>query len=172
MSNHVGVDKSATGSLLRCKINTVVSTFNIRSLNSIEKIGELTALAEEKGISVVCLQEHRKFHDSAHVHYTVVGKGRILANSSCWKKSMNSCVEGVGMLLSLSAHNSLEGNIVVVNSRIIVANFSGNPATTIICCYSPLNYSGDSDALDVYNTLSEVIKRQPGHNLKTTCGDI
>ena len=131
MINHVGVDKSATGSLLICKINTVVSTFNIRSLNSIEKIGELTALAEEKGISVVCLQEHRKFHDSAHVHYTVVGKGRILANSSCWKKSMNSCVEGVGMLLSLSAHNSLEGNIVVVNSQIIVANFSGNPATTI-----------------------------------------
>ena len=85
---------------------------------------------------------------------------------------MNSCVEEEGMLLSLSAHNSLEGNIVVVNSRIIVANFSGNPATTIICCYSPLNCSGDSDALDFYNTLSEVLKRQPGHNLKITCGDI
>ena len=75
MGNHVGVDKSATGHgrLLRCKINTLVSTFNIRSLNSIEMIGELTALAEEKGISVVCLQEHGKFHDSADVHYTDVG---------------------------------------------------------------------------------------------------
>ena len=76
------------------------------------------------------------------------------------------------MLLSLSAHNSLEGNIVVVNSQIIVANFSGNPATTIICCYSPLNCSGDSDALDFYNTLSEVIKKLPGHNLKIICGYI
>ena len=56
-------------------MNTVVSTFNILSLNSIEKIGELTVLAEEKGISVVCLQEHRKFHDSADVHYTDAGKG-------------------------------------------------------------------------------------------------
>ena len=62
VGNHVGVDKSATGRLFRCKINTPVSTFNIRSLNCIEMIGELTALAEEKGISVVCLQEHRKFH--------------------------------------------------------------------------------------------------------------
>ena len=129
VGNHVGVDKSATGRLLRCEINTLVSTFNIRSLNSIEMIGELTALAEEKGIFVVCLQEHRKFHDYADVHYTYVGKGWILATSSCW-----SCVEGVGMLLSPSAYYSLEDNIVVVNSRIIVANLSDNPATTIICC--------------------------------------
>ena len=61
VGNHVGVDKSATGRLLRCKINTLVSTFNIRSLNSIEMIGELTALTEEKGISVVCLQEQKNF---------------------------------------------------------------------------------------------------------------
>ena len=47
---------------------------------------------------------------------------------------MNSCVGGVGMLLSPSVYNSLEGNIVVVNSRVIVANLSDNPATTIICC--------------------------------------
>ena len=111
-----------------------MSTFNIRSLNSIEKIRELTALAEEKGISVVCLQEHRKFHHNADVNYTDVGKGWILATFSCWRKSVDSCVGGVGMLLSNSAYNSLEGNIVVVISRIIVANLSDNAATTIICC--------------------------------------
>ena len=132
VSNHVdkSVDKSANGRLLRCKINTLVSTFNIRSLNSSEKIGELTALAEEKEKSVVCLQEHRKFHDSEDVHYTDVGKGWILATSSCRRKSVNSCGGGMGMLLSLSAYKSLEGNAVVENSCIIMANFNGNPATT------------------------------------------
>ena len=30
-------------------------------------------------MSVVCLQEHRKFHDSEDVQYTDVGKGWILA---------------------------------------------------------------------------------------------
>ena len=49
---------------------------------------------------------------------------------------------GVGMLLSSSAYKHLEDNVVVVNSRIIVANFSGNPATTMICCYSPRNLLG------------------------------
>ena len=68
---------------------------------------------------------------------------------------------GVGILLSSSAYNYPEGNAVVVNSRIIVANFSGNPATTIICCYSPTNCSDDNDALDFYKTLSEEIKKLP-----------
>ena len=56
--------KSATRRPLSCKIDSLVSTSNIRSLNSSEKTGELTALAEGKGISAVCLQEHRKFHDT------------------------------------------------------------------------------------------------------------
>ena len=167
------VDKSATGRLLRCKINTLVSTFNIRSLNSSEKIGELTALAEEKEKSVVCLQEHRKFHDSEDVHYTDVGKGWILATSSCRRKSVNSCGGGVGMLLSLSAYNFLEGNAVVVNSWIIMQTLMATLLLrTIICCYSPTKCSDNSDALAFYNTLSEVIKKLPGHNLKIICSAV
>ena len=65
------------------------------------------------------------------------------------------------LAMSPSAYNSLVGNIMVVNSRIMVANFSGNPATTIICCYNPTNFSDDSDALEFYNTVSEVIKKLP-----------
>ena len=85
---------------------------------------------------------------------------------------MNSGAGGVGMLLSPSADNSLVGNIVVVNSRIMVANFSGNPATTIICCYNPTNFSDDSDAPEFYNTVSEVIKKLPGNNLNVICGNM
>ena len=108
-----------------------MSTFNVRSLNSNEKIGELTALAEGKGIFIVCLQEHRKFHDSGDVQHTDVGKGWILATSSCWRTSVNSYVGALGMVLRPSAYNYLEDNVVVVNSRILVADLSGNPATTI-----------------------------------------
>ena len=108
MGNQARHDKSVTRRLLSCKIDTLVSTFNIRSLNSNEKIGELTALAEGKGIFVVCLQEHRKFHDSGDVQYTDVGKGWILAASSCWRNSVNSYVGELGMLLSPSAYNYLE----------------------------------------------------------------
>ena len=130
-----------------------------------KKIGELTALAEVKGIFLVCLQEHRKFHDSGDVQYTDVGKGWILATSSCWRNFENSYVGELGMLLSASAYNYLEDNVVVVNSRILVVDLSGNPATTIICCYSSTNCSDDNDALDFYNTLSEVIKKLLGYKI-------
>ena len=73
------------------------------------------------------------------------------------------------MLLSPSAYNYLEDSVVVVNSRILVADLRGNPATTIICCYSSTNCSDDNDALGFYNTLSEVIKKLLGCNI--ICGD-
>ena len=142
-----------------------MSTFNVRSLNSNEKIGELTALAEGKGIFIVFLQEHRKFHDSGDVQYTDVGKGWILATSSCWRTSVNSYVGALGMVLRPSAYNYLEDDVVVVNSRILVADLSGNPATTIICCYSLTNCSDDNDTLDFYNTFSEVIKKLLGYKI-------
>ena len=165
MGNQAGDDKSVTRRLLRCKIDTLVSTFNIHSFNFNENIGELTALAEGKGIFLVCLQEHWKFHDSGDLQYTDVGKGWILATSSCWRNSVNSYVGEVGMLLSPSAYNYLEDNVVVVNSRILVADLSGNPATTIICCYSSTNCSDDNDTLDFYNTFSEVIKKLLGYKI-------
>ena len=81
-------------------------------------------------------------------------------------------VGGIPCTRSPSAYNYLEGNMVLMNSRILVADLSGNPATTIICCYSPTNCSDDNEALDFYNTLAEVIKKLPGHNLKIICGDM
>ena len=165
MGNQAGDDKSVTRRLLRCKIDTLVSTFSIHSFNFNENIGELTALAEGKGVFLVCLQEHWKFHDSGDVQYTDVGKGWILATSSCWRNSVNSYVGEVGMLLSPSAYNYLEDNVVVVNSRILVADLSGNPATTIICCYSSTNCSDDNDTVDFYNTFSEVIKKLLGYKI-------
>ena len=74
------------------------------------------------------------------------------------------------MLLSPSTYNYLEDNVVVVNSQILVVDLSGNPATTIICCYSSTNCSDDNYALDFYNTLSEVIRKLLG--CKTICGDM
>ena len=165
MGNQAWDDKSVTRRLLRCKIDTLVSTFSIHSFNFNENIGELTALAEGKGVFLVCLQEHWKFHDSGDVQYTDVGKGWILATSSCWRNSVNSYVGELGMLLSASAYNYLEDNVVVVNSRILVADLSGNPATTIICCYSSTNCSDDNDTVDFYNTFSEVIKKLLGYKI-------
>ena len=42
------VEKLATGPMIGCKSITKISTFNVRTLGPIDKIGELVALAAEK----------------------------------------------------------------------------------------------------------------------------
>ena len=44
--------------LLRCKNNASVGTFNIRTLNIINQLPELTVSAAEQNIDIICVQEY------------------------------------------------------------------------------------------------------------------
>ena len=71
---HAGVEalapmlkKSATElklkqKLLKCKSTTQIATFNIRTLNRIGQLLELTASAIDHNIDIICIQEHRYLH--------------------------------------------------------------------------------------------------------------
>ena len=68
----------------------------------------------------------------------------VLLTSSAEKALNNSTIRGVRMLLSPKAYKSL--NSVETNSpRIMIASFNGNPAVTIISCYSPTGVSDEED---------------------------
>ena len=55
------------------------------------------------------------------------------------------------------------------NKRILIADFNGNPATTIIAHYSPVE--GSPDAQDHYNALTRAISSIPKHNVLMIIGD-
>ena len=59
-------EKSATElrqqKLLKCKQTIQIATFNIRTLNRIGQVPELTASALEHKIDIICIQEHRYTH--------------------------------------------------------------------------------------------------------------
>lgn len=105
------------------------------------------------------------------VQISDLGKGWMLLTSSCTKNSVGSRVGGVGIMMSPFAYKTLE-RVEKVNARIIMAKFSGNPATTIISCYSPTNCSPDVDAENFYNTLTDVVKQVPHHNFTIIGGDM
>ena len=70
VTNQAEVGKLNTGfksksriKIIDCKAATLISSFNVRSLKSKEKMGELTALAEEKRIDILCIQEHHIYHE-------------------------------------------------------------------------------------------------------------
>ena len=95
-------EKSATElklkqKLLKCKQTIQIATFNVRTLNRIGQLSELTALAIEHKIDIICIQEHRYTH-TEDIKYHETGNGWRLVTVSAWKNSVNASVGGVGML--------------------------------------------------------------------------
>jgi len=77
---------------------------------------------------------------------------------------------GVAMLLSpfaMKALNSIER----ILPRMMIANFNGNPCTTVISCYSPTNVSDEISVIDFYHEISSLIRNVPKHNLLIVGGD-
>ena len=129
-------EKSATElkqqKLLKCKQTIQIATFNVRTLNRIGQLPELTASAVEHNIDIICIQEHRYTH-SEDIKYHDTGNGWTLATVSAWKNSVNATVRGVGILIGPRALKSLN-SIERIQPWMMVATFSGNPRATIISC--------------------------------------
>ena len=67
-----------------------------------------------------------------------------MITSSAEKATNNSTIRGVGLLLSPKAHKALN-SVETINPRTLTATFNGNPAVTVISCYSPTNVSNVDD---------------------------
>lgn len=168
----VAVEKSTTASqaLLKAKQTVNFSSFNTRTLTDISQRGELTASASIHQHDIICVQEHRFFHDDVLLKHHDMGKGWLLVTSSAVKNTVNAAIGGVGLLLSPKAQKSLN-SIESITPRILVASFNGNPKTTIICCYSPTNVSEESEIEEFYNELSGLTRQIPKHNVILIGGD-
>ena len=70
--------------LLKCKRTMQIATFNVKTLNRIGKLPELTVSLIDHNIDFICKQEHRYTHsEDTKCHDT--GNGWTLATSSAWK---------------------------------------------------------------------------------------
>ena len=81
-------EKSATElkqqKLLKCKHTIQIATFNVRTLNRIRQLPELTASAIGHNIDIICIQEYRYTH-SEDIKYHDTGNVWTLATTSAWK---------------------------------------------------------------------------------------
>ena len=151
-------EKSATElnqKQLKCKQTLQIATFNVRTLNRIGQLPELTASAVEHKIDIICIQEHRYTH-TEDIKYHETGNGWMLVTVSSWKNFVNASVGGVGMLIGPRALKTLN-NIERIQPRRMVATFNGNPKATIISCYSPTNVSDETELVTFYEKLSSLV---------------
>ena len=120
---------------------------------------------------MICIQEHRHYHNEIPLKHHDLGKGFTLYTSSGTKNSRNTTIGGIGILLSRTAHKALT-NIETISPRIMLATFNGNPETTVVCCYSPTNTWDVEEVEDFYTELSSLIRQVPKHNVLIIGGDL
>ena len=156
--------------LLKCKQTILIATFNVRNLNRIGQLPELTTSVVEHKIDIICIQEHRYTH-TEHIKYHDTGNGWTLATVSAWKNSVNDTVGGVGMLKGPRALKTLN-SIERIPPRMMAAMFNGNPRATIISCNSPKNVSEETEQVAFYDELSSLVRCIPEHNVLVIGGDM
>ena len=165
-------EKSATKlkqKLLKCKQTIQRATFNVRTLNRIGQLPELTASAVQHKIDIICIHSHRYTH-TEDIKYHETGNGWMLVTVSAWKNSINASVGGVGMLIrprALKTLNSIER----IQPWMMAATFNGNSKETIIC-YSPTNVSEETELVIFYEELSSLVRSIAKHNLLVIGGDM
>ena len=155
--------------LVSCRKRTIISTFNTRTLNPSSRLSELVRSAKDKNIDIIAIQEHRFFHPDKNIEYHKIEDYHLITASS-WKNSVNASVGGVGFLFSPAAMENVL-HIEKISPRIIVADFKGNPTTTVISCYSPHNSSSEEELHDFYNILRSSLELVPAHNFLLVAGD-
>ena len=156
--------------LLKCKQTIQIATFNVRTLNRIGQLPELTASAVEHKIDIICIQEYRYTH-TEDIKYHDTDKRWMLVTVSAWKNSVNASVGGVGMLIGPRALKTLN-SIERIQPRMMAATFNGNPKATIISCYSPTNVREETELFTFYEELSSLVRSIPKHNLLVIGGDM
>lgn len=156
--------------VLSCRQQTVISSYNIRTLGRHGRLDELLECTKTQNIDILAIQEHRLYHPKDVLKYHQAGSFQFIT-SSATKNSNNSSVGGVGFLLSSKATNNLL-DIETISPRIMVLTLEGNPQMTVICVYSPHNCSSDDDVKDFYSTLHATVEQVPLHNFLVVAGDL
>ena len=98
------------------------------------------------------------------IKYHETDNGWSLVTVSAWKNSVNTAVEGVGLLIGPRALKTLN-SIEKIQPRMMAATFNGNPRATIIFCYSPTNVSEETELVTFYDELFSWVRSIPKHNM-------
>ena len=123
---------------------------------------ELQHCCQQQHIGILGVQEHRIIHTDP-VEYKSVGSS-TLVTSSGWRNEAQASQGGVGLLLDRKARKALLSVVPTTRKRILVAEFDGNPKTTVIVFYAPTNCAEEEDIQEFYADLRNALDSVPAHN--------
>ncbi|XP_029317080.1 craniofacial development protein 2-like [Cottoperca gobio] len=125
--------------------------------------------AEERGVEILGIQEHRRVHTEDQIVYHRVEKCWFIT-SSAWQNEAQAATGGAGLLLSSRACKALL-RVHYHTNRILSADFDGNPVTTVIVVYSSTNVAQAEEVEKFYEDLATAVRDIPAHNFLAILGD-
>ena len=158
-----------SNALLRCKRPLIMATFNANTVREDARLEELAHCVEERGVEILGVQEHRRVHTDLTIKYQRVG-GCTFITSSAWRNDAQAATGGVGFMVSPRARKALR-SVHQHSDRILIAEFEGNPVTTVMSVYSPTNTTSDKVVEKFYDELRAAIHSVPAHNFLVILGD-
>ncbi|KAJ8399549.1 hypothetical protein AAFF_G00409600 [Aldrovandia affinis] len=133
-----------SNALLRCRRPFIMGTFNASTVREEARLAELAHCAKKRGVEILGVQEHRRVHAHDPIVYCKVGNCSLIT-SSAW------------------VHQHTD--------RILIADFDGNPVTTIMVVYSPTNVAPVEEVEKFYEDLRTTVRDVPAHNFLAILGD-
>ena len=146
-----------------------MGTFNACTVREEARLVELAHCAEEQGVEILGVQEHRRVHTGDQIAYCKVEK-RTFITASAWRNEAQAATGGVGLMLGSLACRALQ-RVHKHTNRILMAEFAGNPVTTVLVVYSPTNTALPEDVEKFYEDLTTAVRGVPAHNFLAILGD-
>ena len=154
--------------VLRCGQRLLVGTHNVNTLRNENRAAELARCRNETDIEILGVQEHRIIHADP-IEFKRLGSS-YLVTSSGWRNEVQASQGGVGLLMGTKARKALL-KVKSINKRIMLAEFDGNPKTSVIVVYAPTNCSSNEKAEEFFEELNNTISDIPAHNFLIVMGD-
>ncbi|KAJ8389317.1 hypothetical protein AAFF_G00121820 [Aldrovandia affinis] len=148
-----------------------MGTFNACTVREEARLVELAHCAEERGVEILGthIQEHRRVHTDDRIVYRRVERSTFIT-ASAWRNEAQAATGGVGLMLGSLARKALR-RVYHHTDRILIAEFSGNPVTTVIVVYSPTNVAPPEEVEKFYEDLATAVRDVPAHNFLAILGD-
>ncbi|XP_034053142.1 craniofacial development protein 2-like [Gymnodraco acuticeps] len=158
-----------SNALMRCRRPFVMGTFNACTVREEARLVELAHCAEERGVEILGIQEHRRVHTDVQIVYRRVERCTFIT-ASAWPNEAQAATGGVRLMLGPLARKALCW-VYHHTDRILIAEFSGNPVTTVIVVYSPTNVAPSEEVEKFYEDLATAVRDVPAHNFLAILGD-
>lgn len=131
--------------LLKLKKDYIVPVLNVGTVKRTIKKEELKQRFSKNRIDILGIVDHKNIHDDPIEYYEK--QNVTFITTSATKNANNAQIRGLGLLINRTLSAAL-AQIKPHNSRIFVAHFNENPATTSIIHYAPIE--GTTEAIDHY----------------------